>query len=158
MKQTNICYAKTYVHKALLGLMVFPAILVLGYIGLSRGGASYLDVPYLIYSGQLSWWKQTVGWTCIVIGVLRYCPASLRALRYGLCVVGRQGDELVLSNIRLPISEVQSVRPVSNITKKGIIIETNDSQLHYACSILTDFNNPSKLAKRIRADCNLKED
>lgn len=155
----GICYARTYVHKALLSIMVFPGILALGYIGLSRGGATYLDLPYMIYSGQLVWWKQVISWSCLVVGVLRYYPPSWKALRHGMCAIMRDGNDLVLSGVtRLPISEIVSIKPVSNITKKGILIQTGDGQSHYVCSILTDLNNPKILAERIRADCNLAGD
>lgn len=150
------CYARTYAHKALLSILVFPTIIALGHIGLSRGGATYLDVPYLIYSGQLIWWKQAVSWSCLVVGVLRYYPPSWKALRHGMCAIARDSDDLVLSGVtRLPISDVVSIKPVSSITKKGIIIQASDGQAHYVCSILTDLNNPKVLAKRILADCSL---
>jgi hypothetical protein len=153
---TGICYARTYVHKALLSIAFLPVMLVVVQIGLSRGGATFLDLPYLIYSGQLVWWKQAIGWSCWVIWILRYCPPSWKALRHGMCAIAREGDDLVLSGVtRLPISEVVSIEPVSNITKKGIVLQTSDGRPHYACSILTDLNNPKMLAERILADCNL---
>lgn len=153
---TSICYARRYPHKALLSIGFLPVMLVVVEIGLSRGGATYLDIPYLIYSGQLVWWKQAIGWSCWAIWFFRYCPPSWKALRHSLCVIARDGDELVLSGAsRLPISDVVLIDPVSNITKKGVIIQTRDSQSHYVCSILTDLNNPKALAARIRADCDL---
>jgi hypothetical protein len=155
---TCICYARTYANKALLSIMVFPAILVLIHVGLSRGGATYLDLPDLIYSGQLVWWKQAIGWSCIVIGVVRYYPPSWKALRHGMCAIAWDGDELVLSaGTRLPISDVISIEPVSNLIQKGIVIHTGDGQSHYVCSILTDLNNPKMLAERVLADCNIEE-
>ena len=155
---TGICYARTYAHKALLSIAVFPAIIILMHIGLSRGGATFLDLPYLIYSGQLVWWKQAISWACGVIGVVRYYPPSWKALRYSMCAIARDGDELVLSGaIRFPISSVTSVEPVSNLIKKGVVIQTSDSQSHYVCSILTDLNHPKMLAERVLADCNIEE-
>jgi hypothetical protein len=152
----SICYARTYATKAMLSILIFPAILILVQIGLSRGGATYLDLPYLIYSGQLVWWKQAIGWSCIVIGVLRYYPPSWRALRHTMCAIARDGDELVLSDAtHLPLSDVVSIEPVSNLIKKGIIIHTGDHQSYYVCSILTDFNRPKLLAERILTDCHL---
>ena len=153
---TGICYARTYAAKAWVSIIFLPVGIILVHIGLSRGGATYLDLPYLIYSGQLVWWKQLIGWSCYVIWALRYYPPSWKALRHGLCAIARDGDELVVSGVtRLSISGVVSIEPVSSLIKKGIVIHTDDDKSYYACSILTDQNNPKMLVERILADCNL---
>ena len=147
------CYIKTYTYKALLSVVIFPFYIFLIYIAVDRGGATFLDVPYLIYSGEVVWWKQAIGWSCLIIGVIRYYPPSWKALRHGSCAIALDGEELVLSgSTRLPVAEITKIEPVSNITKKGVIIHTADGQTHYACSIMTELNQPKVLIERITAD------
>ncbi|MGZ8312199.1 MAG: hypothetical protein ACXWUX_09870 [Allosphingosinicella sp.] len=128
--EERTCLAQGDVLRALVAL-VFPFVVVTAVvIILTSKGWAISDYPGLIRAGELTWWRQGLGFAALVAWIVRYFPPAILVLIDGPCVISIQGDHVLLPRARrVRRDDIHSVRIHRNLLRKVAHIETRDGQI-----------------------------
>ena len=109
----------------MLALAVPPAALACVVFVLWSNGYSPIDYFTLLQTGELSWFRQGVGWIACVIWIVRYYPAAWTAVLDGPCLIqGNEAEITLPGNRRLRRSDINAVRLERSLLRKAVHFET----------------------------------
>ena len=119
------CFAQADTPRAVLALAVPPAALAYVIFMLWSKSYSPLDYFALLQTGELSWFRQGVGWIACIIWIVRYYPAGWSALLDGPCLIHGNDAEITLpGNRRVRRTDIRAVRLERSLLRKAVLFET----------------------------------
>ena len=126
---SKTCYAIADTPRAVVALLapfaaIFSAMLILG-----TKKYDVLDYFRLLAAGDLSWFRQGVGWLALGFWVVRYFPPAWSALWDGPCLVSSNDGNLYLPRSqRLSLNSIRAVTLHRGFARKIAFIETTDGR------------------------------
>lgn len=144
----------SYARSALVFLVVPLLFLALHLRWVFLGDWPLFDFRHFLSPNKVAWWKAVIGGVCFVIGAVRYGPHAFKTLRNGTCVCAIRDASLYSYGRQFALADIENVRSVRGVFRKGLIFEFYDGLNEYVCTIFNENPNPENIAQRLRTRIN----
>ena len=130
-----------------MALLAPVAAIIWGMLTLVDKGYGGLDYFRLLASGELSWFRQGVGWVALGAWVIRFYPPAWSALWDGPCLASADEGNLYLPRTQpLRLDSIKAVTLQRGFSRKVAHIETTDGRFSLPLLFVRPTSDPLLLS------------
>ena len=145
------CFVRSSYARSILVFLFLPLGLFLIHLQwVIFGGWPLFNFYHFLSPNDVPLWKGVVGGAALGIAAVRYGPHAFKTLLTGTCVCSAQAGFVCTYGKKLPLADIEKVRSVRGVLKKGLVFILSDGSRHYVCTIFNPHPNPENIAVRLR--------
>ena len=149
------CFVQSsYMRSALVFLFMPIGLFAIHLQWVILGHWPLFNFYHFLSPNDVPLWKGLVGGATLGIGAVRYGPHAFKTLLTGTCVCSIQPGSVRVYGKEVPLDDVQQVRSVNGVLRKGLVLTLNDGSKKYVCTIFSPHPNPENIAFRLRKRLN----
>jgi hypothetical protein len=139
MHTSRTCHASVDTSRAVIALLFPVASIIASVVAFQSKGYDPADYLILLRSGELSWFRQGLGWLCLIGWVWRYFPPAWLALWDGPCIVSSDEYTLFLpSSIKVRLVDVIGITLCRDFFRKEAVVETSNGRFAFSLIFVSE--------------------